>query len=240
MCRGTQKFEKHWYTIQLNIGLKVRVTNPLLRENYNIQIPSSTKSETRAFTRAAVSSPTTGNNLTTSQTSLVIVQNGDSCFICCKKWDDFGVMVRKTENLSLKIQWKVNLPSWHAPKYGAAFKQISRAHKPRAKVCSNLVQLKWSRYKLGVVQRVGRGIALLFHDRGTRRRWVVSSTPRPHFPPRKTRYTFYRRLGGPQGRSGRVENLVPTGNRSRTVQPVAQSLYRLSYQEFSSIALVIQ
>ena len=27
----------------------------------------------------------------------------------------------------------------------------------------------------------GRGIALLFHDRGTRRGWVVSSTPRPHF-----------------------------------------------------------
>ena len=25
---------------------------------------------------------------------------------------------------------------------------------------------------------------------------------------------------GPQGRSGRVENLVPTGIRSRTVQPV--------------------
>ena len=30
-------------------------------------------------------------------------------------------------------------------------------------------------------------------------------------PPGKTRYPFYRRLGGPQGRSGRAENLVPTG-----------------------------
>jgi len=65
--------------------------------------------------------------------------------------------------------------------------------------------------------------------------------------PGKTRYPFYRRLGGPQGRSGRAinlvptgirsrtvqpgraENLVPTGIRSRTVQPVAQSLFRLSY-----------
>ena len=36
-----------------------------------------------------------------------------------------------------------------------------------------------------VTQRVGRGIALLFHDRGTRRRWVVSSTPRPYFIPGK-------------------------------------------------------
>jgi len=49
-------------------------------------------------------------------------------------------------------------------------------------------------------------------------------------PPGKTRYQFYRRLGGPQGRSGRVENLVPTRIRFRTVQPVAQSLYRLSYR----------
>jgi len=38
--------------------------------------------------------------------------------------------------------------------------------------------------------------------------------------PGKTRYPFYRRLGGPQGRSGRVENPVPTGIRSRTFQPV--------------------
>ena len=33
-------------------------------------------------------------------------------------------------------------------------------------------KVKWSRYRPGVVQRVGRGIALLFHDRGTRREWV--------------------------------------------------------------------
>ena len=90
-------------------------------------------------------------------------------------------------------------------------------------------KVKWPRYRPGVAQRVGRGIALLFHYRGTRRRWSVSSTPRPHFTPGKTRYPFYRRLGGPQGRSGRAENLVPTGIRCRTVQPVAQSLYRLSY-----------
>ena len=38
--------------------------------------------------------------------------------------------------------------------------------------------------------------------------------------PGKTRYPFYRRLGGPQGRSGRAENLVHTGIRSPTVQPV--------------------
>ena len=46
---------------------------------------------------------------------------------------------------------------------------------------SNNKKVQWSRYRPGVAQRVGRGIALLFHDRGTRRGWVVSSKPWPHF-----------------------------------------------------------
>ena len=51
-------------------------------------------------------------------------------------------------------------------------------------LCLVKVEVKWSRYRPCVAQRVGRGIALLFRDRGTRRGWVVSSTPRPHFTPR--------------------------------------------------------
>ena len=43
------------------------------------------------------------------------------------------------------------------------------------------VKVKWPCYRPGVAQKVGSGIALLFHYRGTRRGWVVSSTPRPHF-----------------------------------------------------------
>ena len=54
-------------------------------------------------------------------------------------------------------------------------------------------------------------------------------------PPGETRYTFYRRLGGPQGRSGRAENFVPTGIRPQIVQPVAQSLYRLSYSAHTCV-----
>ena len=49
--------------------------------------------------------------------------------------------------------------------------------------------------------------------------WSAARSGRT-LPPGKTRYPFYRWLGGPQGRSGRAENLVPTGIRSRTVQPV--------------------
>jgi hypothetical protein len=41
-------------------------------------------------------------------------------------------------------------------------------------------------------------------------------------PPRKTRYPLYRRLGGPQSRSGRVRKIPPLpGFDPRTVQSVA-------------------
>ena len=81
-------------------------------------------------------------------------------------------------------------------------------------------KVKWSRYRPGVAQRLGRGIALLFHDHGTRRGEWSAARPGRTLPPGRTRYPFYRRLGGPQGRSGRAKNLIPTGIRSRTVQRV--------------------
>ena len=72
------------------------------------------------------------------------------------------------------------------------------------------------------VHRGSRGIALLFLDHGTGRGWGVSVTPRPLFTPGKTRYPLYRRLGGPQGRSGQVRKISPPpGFDPRTVQPVA-------------------
>ena len=41
-------------------------------------------------------------------------------------------------------------------------------------------------------------------------------------PPGKTRYPPYRRLGGPQGRSGRMRKISPPpGFDPRTVHPVA-------------------
>jgi len=36
-----------------------------------------------------------------------------------------------------------------------------------------------------------------------------ASRPGRSLPPPKTRYTFYRRLGGPQGRSGQVRKILP-------------------------------
>ena len=47
------------------------------------------------------------------------------------------------------------------------------------------------------------------------------SRPGRTLPPGKTRYPLYRRLVGPQGRSGQVWKIsIPPGFDSRTVQPV--------------------
>ena len=55
-----------------------------------------------------------------------------------------------------------------------------------------------------MAQRVGRGIALLFHDRGTRRGEWSASRHGHTLPPGKTRYPFYRREVGPRaGLDGR-------------------------------------
>ena len=70
--------------------------------------------------------------------------------------------------------------------------------------------------------RRSRVIALPFHDHGTRRGEESASRPGHSLPPGKTRYPLYRRLGGPQGRSGQVGKISPQpGFDPRTVQPVA-------------------
>ena len=80
-----------------------------------------------------------------------------------------------------------------------------------------------------VAQRVGRGIALLFHDCGTRRRCVVSVTPRPYFTPRKDPVPIVQEaewVPGPVWTGGKSR---PTGIRSPDRPARSQSLYRLSY-----------
>jgi hypothetical protein len=62
-----------------------------------------------------------------------------------------------------------------------------------------------------------------------------AARPGRTLPPGKATYTFYRKPGGPQGRSGRAENIVSTGIVSRTVNAVAQLLDRLSYSAESSV-----
>ena len=80
-----------------------------------------------------------------------------------------------------------------------------------------------------VAQRVGRGIALLFHDTGIRRGWVISSTPRSYFTPAKGPVPIVQEAGwapGPVWAGGKSR---PTGIRSPDRPARSQLLYRLSY-----------
>ena len=90
-------------------------------------------------------------------------------------------------------------------------------------------KVKWPPYRPCVAQRVGRGIALLFHNRGTGRGWVVSNIPRPHFTLWKDPVPILQEDGWAPGP-------VWTGGKSRphrdsiADRPArSQSLYRLSY-----------
>ena len=112
-------------------------------------------------------------------------------------------------------------------------------------------KVTWSRYRPGVAQREVRGmiydiwydifncnwvdtrwqqysthwhIALLFHDRGTRRGWVVSSTSRPHFTPGRDPVPIVQEAGWAPGR--KISS--PPGFDPEPSSP-CQSLYRLSY-----------
>ena len=99
--------------------------------------------------------------------------------------------------------------------------------------CGKLTRRLWGKVKVTLVQalrlctsrtvhRGSRGIALPFHDHGTRREWGVRVTPRPLFTAGKTQYPLYRRLGQPQGRSGQVRKISPPPTFDpQTVQPVA-------------------
>ena len=64
------------------------------------------------------------------------------------------------------------------------------------------VKIMWRRYRPGVAQRVGRVIALLFHDPGTRRGEWSAARPGRNSPPGNTRYPFYRRLDGVGPKAG--------------------------------------
>jgi hypothetical protein len=93
--------------------------------------------------------------------------------------------------------------------------------KVKVKVKCTLVQAL--RFCTGqTAHRGSRGIALPFLDHGTRRREGSLSCPGCSLLPGKTWYPLYRRLVGPQGRSGQVRKILPPpGFDPRTVQPIA-------------------
>ena len=51
-----------------------------------------------------------------------------------------------------------------------------------------------------------------------------ASRPGRSLPPGKTRYPLHRRLGGPQERSGRTENLAPTGTKNKVAKRIIRKV----------------
>jgi hypothetical protein len=91
---------------------------------------------------------------------------------------------------------------------------------PLSKMCTVVQALRLCTGR--TAHRGSRGIALPFHDHGTRRGEASASRPGRSLPPEKTQYPLYRRLDGPHGRSGQVQRISPLpGSDPRTVQPVA-------------------
>ena len=90
-----------------------------------------------------------------------------------------------------------------------------------------------------MAQRVGRGIALHLHELGTRRGWVVSTTPRPHFTPSKDPVHILQEAGwapGPVwmgGKSRPHRDSIP----DRPAR--SQSLYRLSYPAYVCVCVCV-
>jgi hypothetical protein len=73
------------------------------------------------------------------------------------------------------------------------------------------------------------GIALPFHEHGTRRgEWSASHSGRS-LRSKKSRYPLYRRLGGPQDRSGYVRKISPHRDSIPDRRAHSQLLYQLRY-----------
>ena len=116
-------------------------------------------------------------------------------------------------------------------------------HNTKCNVLSASVQKGWGKVKVKrtlvqalrlctgrTAHRWSRGIALPFHDCGTRRGWGVSVIHRPLFTPGKDPVPIVQEAGWDPGQvwTG-AENLALTGIRSPDRPARRQSLYRLRY-----------
>ena len=136
----------------------------------------------------------------------------------------------------MRFESPTGTPTWKCVFIPAAFLsstgfRISFPSRIEIYVPYKVIKVKWSRYRPGVAHTVGRGIALLFHDRGTRRGWVVSSTPRPQFNPGKDPVPILQLVGwGPRACVDGRKNLAPHWISIPDRPARSQSPYRLSYR----------
>ena len=146
------------------------------------------------------------------------------------KWEGGWATGAVTVFCSIRIRkWYKNngicLYLWHLPVYS----KVKCALVQTLRLCTGRT-----------AHRGSRGIAVLFHDYGTRRGWGVSVTPRPLFTPGKDPVPIVQEAGwAPQPFWKWAENLAPTGIRSPDRPAHSESLYRLSYHGPSLQYLII-
>ena len=127
------------------------------------------------------------------------------------------------------VAWMMYGPSFVVQIYILPNKYVPKTWIQKSKVKCTLVQTL--RLCTGrTAYRASRGIALPFHDHGTKRGWGVSVTPWPLFIPGKDPVPIVQEAGWAPGPvwTG-AENLVPTGTRSPDRPARSQSLYWLRY-----------
>ena len=130
------------------------------------------------------------------------------------------------------LSWKLFPPAglMHTELLQLRFRD--RATSVKVKVKCTLVQEL--RFCTGRTANSGSiGIALPFHDHGTRRSWGVSVTPRQLFTPGKDPVTTVQEAGWAPGPvwTG-AKNLAPTGIWSPDSPACSQSPYRLHYPAY--------
>jgi hypothetical protein len=69
--------------------------------------------------------------------------------------------------------------------------------------------------------------------------WVINTTSRPLYPRKQTRCRFYRRLGGPQGQSGRAQKISSPEFDPQTIQPARVAVpTELPVSQYNYIKLI--
>ena len=160
------------------------------------------------------------------------VESDKSCDTDLRFWEELFVFsakrVRLDHSQAFKVkfvlvcrgQYRTSLTgSRHPPPTAAGTCSVPQCYIKERVKCT-LVQVQ--RFCTGrTAHRRSRGIAVLSLGHDTRKVWGDSVTPQPLFTPGKTRYSLWRRLGGPQGRSGKVQKISPPpGFDPWTVHPV--------------------
>ena len=128
------------------------------------------------------------------------------------------------------VQWMNEwMNEWHNFRLICDHMTVRSTEVKKKKVKCTLVQALTLRTGR-MAQWGSRGIALPFHDHGTRRGWGVSVTPRPLFTPGKDPVPIVQEAGWAPGPvwTG-AENLAPTGIQSPDRPAHSQLLYRLCY-----------